>query len=64
MAEKGYNIIEAAALIGIKPRTLRGWAQTGKVKAGKIPGTDRWVIMESEIRRLQGNDKERNIENL
>lgn len=58
MAEKGYNLIEAAELLGIKVRTMRKWAQTGKAKAKKIPGTNRWVIMESEIRRLQGNDTE------
>jgi excisionase family DNA binding protein len=58
MVEKGYNLIEAAELLGVKVITMRRWAQTGKVKANKIPGTNRWVILESEIRRLQGNDKE------
>lgn len=55
--EKGYNMIEAAELLGVKVRTVRGWAQTGKINASKIPGTDRWIVKESEIRRLQGDDK-------
>lgn len=55
--EKGYNIFEAAELLGVKPRTMRGWAQSGKIKASKIPGTDRWIILESEIRRLQGDEQ-------
>lgn len=58
--EKGYNIFEAAEALGVKARTVRGWARIGKIKANKIPGTDRWLIMESEIRRLQQNDKEGN----
>ena len=52
--EKGFNLIEAADLLGIKVRTARQWAQTGKMKANKIPGSERWIVMESEIKRLQG----------
>ena len=52
--EKGYNVFEAAELLGVKPRTVRGWCTNGTIKAGKIPGTDRWIIMETEIKRMQG----------
>lgn len=57
--EKGYNLFEVADLLGVKVRTVRLWAQTGKIKATKIPSTGRWLVMESEIRRLQGNDESR-----
>lgn len=52
--EKGYSAIEAAKLIGISYRTMRKYLGNGTVKANKIPGTRRWIIMESEIKRLQG----------
>lgn len=52
--EKGYNLLEVANLLGVKVRTVRGWAQSGKIKASKIPGTGRWIVMESEVKRLQG----------
>jgi len=57
--ERGYNTIDAARLLGITYRTMRKYIHEGIVKAQKIPGTRRWVIMESEIKRLQG---ERNVE--
>lgn len=52
--EKGYNTIEAAELLGIKYRTIRKYLKDGTVKGRKIEGTRRWVIMESEIKRLRG----------
>lgn len=55
--EKGFNTIEAAELLGIKYRTLRKYLQDGTVKGRKIAGTNRWIIMESEIRRLRGEDE-------
>ena len=51
--EKGYNLIETAKLLGIKVTTARYWARIGKIHAKKIAGTRRWIVMESEIRRLQ-----------
>lgn len=51
--EKGYSIVEAAQALGVKVSTLRRWAQSGKIQASQIPGTRRWLIMESEIKRLQ-----------
>lgn len=56
--ERGYSAIEAAKLIGISYRTMRKYLGNGTVKANKIPGTRRWIIMESEIKRLQGKTDE------
>lgn len=52
--ERGYNLIQTAELLGIKVRTVREWVHSGKIHAGKIEGSRRWIVMESEIRRLQG----------
>jgi len=54
--ERGYNLREVADALGIKVRTARRWVQIGKIKAKKIPGTKRWLILESEIKRLQGGE--------
>lgn len=56
--EKGYNTLEAAELLGIKYRTMRKYISEGIVKAKKIEGTRRWIIMESEIKRLQGRNED------
>lgn len=52
--ERGYSLIQAAQLLGIKVRTAREWVHNGKMKANKIEGSRRWIVMESEIKRLQG----------
>ena len=52
--EKGYNLLQVAELLGLKVRTVRLWAEQGKIKATKIPGSNRWVVSESEIKRLRG----------
>lgn len=52
--ERGYNLIQVSELLGIKVRTVREWVHNGKLNANKIPGTNRWIVLESEIRRLQG----------
>lgn len=51
--EKGYSFREASAYLGVTVRTLRYWAQIGKIKAQKIAGTNRWIITENELKRLQ-----------
>ena len=51
--EKGYNLREAANLLGITVSTARYWARIGKIHAKKITGTRRWIVLESEITRLQ-----------
>lgn len=55
--EKGYNTIAASELLGISYRTMRKYIKDGTVKADKIPGTRRWIIMESELKRLQGRNE-------
>ena len=52
--EKGFNLIETARLLGITVRTARQWVADGKIKARKISGSRRWIVMESEIKRLRG----------
>lgn len=56
--EKGYNLNEVADCLGLKVRTIRQWVHDGKISATKIPGTKRWIVMESEVRRLQNGDKD------
>lgn len=58
--EKGYNLNQTANLLGIKVRTAREWVHNGKMKANKIEGSQRWIVMESEIRRLQGVQENEN----
>ena len=55
--ERGYNLNEVAELLGLRVRTVRQWVNDSKIKATKIPGSRRWIVMESEIRRLQNGDK-------
>lgn len=50
--ERGYNVKEVAELLAIKERTVREWLRNGIIKGVKITGTTRWIIMESEIKRL------------
>ena len=54
--ERGYNLNEVAELLGLKVRTVRQWVKDGKVKATKIAGSRRWIVTESEIRRLRGEE--------
>ena len=63
--QKGYNTIEAAQLLGVSYRTIRQYIHDGIIKARKIEGTRRWIIMESEIKRLQGSaDGEEQLQGL
>ena len=52
--EKGYNLNQTAELLGIKVRTVREWIHTDKLKAHKPEGSRKWIVLESEIRRLRG----------
>lgn len=54
--ERGYNLNEVAELLGLKVRTVRQWVKDGKVKATKIADSRRWIVTESEIRRLRGEE--------
>lgn len=51
--EKCYNLNEVAELLGIKVRTARSWVISGKIIGRKITGTNRWIVSESELLRLQ-----------
>ena len=54
--EQGYNLKQVADALGMKVRTMRQWVHDGKLKAEKIPGTKRWIVLESEVRRLQNRN--------
>lgn len=53
--EKAYNVVQASELLGIKTRTVRSWIHNGTIKAQKLTGTRRWIILESEIERMRNN---------
>ena len=52
--EKAYDLLQAAELLGMKVRTVRQWVADGKIQAVKISGGKKWIIKESEIKRLRG----------
>lgn len=54
--EKAYNLNQVAQLLGITIRTVRKWVNTGVIHAQKIQGTRRWIVMESEVKRLQNQE--------
>ena len=58
--DKGYGVVEASKYLGIKARTVREWIHLGKIHASKLDGSHRWVIMESEIRRIRGDEVNEN----
>ncbi len=55
--ERDYTIRDAAVILGIKVRTLRQWIHDGKINAYKRDFSRRWVIRESELRRVK-DDRE------
>ena len=52
--EKAYNLVQVAEMLGMKVRTVRQWIVDGKINARKIAGGRKWVVTESEIKRLRG----------
>ena len=54
--EKGYSLLQTANLLGVKIRTVREWVRNGKIKADKIPDSRRWVVSESEIKRIRSEE--------
>lgn len=53
--EKYYTVEEVAEILNIKCVTVRKHAQQGKIRAKKLTnGTKKWLIAESEIKRLLG----------
>ena len=55
--KRAYNTIEVASLLGISYRTVRKYISNGTIRAKKLEGTRRWIVMEDEILRLQGEKK-------
>ena len=51
--EKVYNTLQVAELLGLKLRTIRQYIQDGKINAKKVPGSRRWYVTESEVKRLR-----------
>ena len=50
------TIRQAAIILGIKPRTIREWIKTGRLKA--IKGTDNaWHIPEGEVYRKETQER-------
>lgn len=56
--ERVYTIIEAAAELHLKPRTVREYIRTGRLKAFKYTDSPKasWFINESAIKKLKGED--------
>lgn len=55
--EKMYDMIELAELLRLKVTTTREWARSGKIKAVKMKGTRKWLISESEVKKLLETEK-------
>lgn len=55
--ENAYNLNQVASLLGVRVRTVRSWIHAGKLKGKKLEGTSRWIVMESEIRRVRGEEE-------
>lgn len=56
--EKGYDLAQVAECLCVKVRTVRQWVHDGKIKAHKHEGTKKYVVLESEVRRLQGGNED------
>ena len=52
--ERMYDMVELADLLRLKVSTTREWARVGKIKAVKLNGTRKWLISESEVKKLLG----------
>jgi excisionase family DNA binding protein len=50
--ERLISIGEAARLLGVSVPTLRGWDRSGRLRALRLPGSDRRVYRESALRRF------------
>ena len=54
--ERGYSLKDVADILGYKVRTMRQWVHDGKMKAVKPAGGKQWMVLESEVRRLQNGN--------
>lgn len=58
---KMLTVTKVAKLFGVTTYTVRHWIKTGKVKAVKIPDTEKaqWFISQEEADRLaRGSDRD------
>ena len=44
--EEMINIVEAAKILGVKPKTVYGWVERKKIRSYKIIGAVRFKLME------------------
>lgn len=49
----GYNIQEAAELLGMTVRGVRQWIRDGKINAKKVDNGWRYMISPEEIERIK-----------
>lgn len=52
--ERTYNLREVSQILGITVRTARYWISCGRLNAIKLADSNRWMVRESEIKRLRG----------
>jgi molybdopterin-binding protein len=55
-SQRGYRIGEAAAMLGVRPETIRRWERAGTIRARRTAGGQR-TIAASEMARLLGKRK-------
>ena len=51
-----YTVDEAAQILKLKVRTVRGMINDGRIKAFKYPRGKSWMIPQAEIERLAKHD--------
>lgn len=51
---KLYTTDDVAEKMGVKVRTVRGWIQSGKLKAFKVKNTRRNYVTEEELQKFIG----------
>ena len=49
-----YSLSNFAKIVGVTTRTARQWVHSGKIKAIKYPGSNRWYVSQEEIDRIKG----------
>jgi len=60
MPKQFYSASEAAKMLGISLDTLRRWDTAGRIKTARDSGNRR-IVAATEIRRLRGDDDQRQL---
>jgi molybdopterin-binding protein len=60
MPKQFYSASEAAKMLGISLDTLRRWDTAGRIKTARDSGNRR-IVAATEIRRLRGEDDQRQL---